>query len=110
MKRFLAKDKMTFKRYLGIELLGAFFVVLANQSFGDKVEIVFYFACFGHQFLFIKLSHFYYRHQVTIKLIICDVNKFAQIVLKKNYILHATNCNVKATKIIDSNQCRWYLY
>ena len=41
MEGFLAQDDMTFHRYLRIDLMTVLLVILAHQSFDDKVEMIF---------------------------------------------------------------------
>ena len=80
MKRFLSVNNMTLKRYLGVDLLVALFVILPGKPPYNKIEIVLYFPRFADDLFFSIFANNNVRVNELAKLLFANLNKFPCIV------------------------------
>src|SRR5580765_2779716 len=95
---------MTFKGYLGIDLLLSFFIVLPGKAFYNKIEVILHCPSLGNNLLFSEFSNRYIRIDKLSKLIFSDIKKPLNVIQKRSCCIH-TNLLLSCKLLkIDFNQ------
>jgi hypothetical protein len=77
MEGFLAEDNMTFHRYLSVDLLASFFIVFADQTLDNKIEVVLHFSLPDHKFFLAKSPQLYHREKAFGEFFFRNIGKLA---------------------------------